>query len=401
MKKGLLLSGIVFFLFSLFSFSLYADEGSSLNIHLFYGDGCPHCAEEKDFLFNTFVKEYPQVDIYEYEIYYNRNNARLLQDVSKELGIRVDGVPFLVIGERGVVGYRDSTTPQQIRRYVDECLEQQCPDPLGSIVGISEEEEVSGEEEIINEEKEYVSVPVLGEIDPLHVSLPLLTVVMGALDGFNPCAMWALLFLISLLLGMRDRKRMWLLGTVFIIASAFVYFLFMAAWLHLILFIGVILWIRIGIGGLALFGGGYSIREFFKKDGAGCKVSEGEKKKKIFYRIKSVVHEHSLWLALGGIILLAFAVNLIELICSAGLPAVYTQVLALNQMALWQYYGYILLYIFFFMLDDLFVFVVAMVTLEITGITTRYVKWARLIGGVIMIIIGILLIFKPEWLLFS
>ena len=117
--------------------------------------------------------------------------------------------------------------------------------------------------------------------------------------------------------------------------------------------------------------------------------------------MKLIVQQNSLWLALGGIIVLAFAVNLVELICSAGLPAVYTQVLALNDLATWQYYAYILLYVFFFMLDDLLIFFIAMITLKMTGITTKYSKVSRLIGGLAMLAIGLLLIFKPEWLMFG
>jgi hypothetical protein len=106
-------------------------------------------------------------------------------------------------------------------------------------------------------------------------------------------------------------------------------------------------------------------------------------------------------LALGGIIVLAFLVNLVELVCSAGLPAIYTQILALNNLANWQYYFYIFLYVFFFMVDDLLIFIVAMVTLKMTGLSTRYARYSHLIGGILMIIIGILLIFKPEWLMFG
>jgi len=246
-----------------------------------------------------------------------------------------------------------------------------------------------------------IKVPILGEVEIKKFSLPILTILLGILDGFNPCAMWTLLFLISLLLGMKNRKRMWLLGSAFIVASAAVYFLFMSAWLNLILFLGFVVWVRILIGILALLGGGYSLKDFIFNKNSGCKVVGDEKRQKTFEKIKLAVQQKSLWLSLGGIIVLAFAVNLVELICSAGLPAVYTQVLALNDMVSWQYYLYILLYIFFFMLDDLFIFFVAMVTLEMTGITTKYTRTSRLIGGLVMLAIGLMLILKPAWLMFG
>lgn len=210
-----------------------------------------------------------------------------------------------------------------------------------------------------------------------------------------------LLFLISLLLGMKDKKRRWILGSAFIGASAFVYFLFMAAWLNLLLFIGFIVWVRILIGLVALGGGGYNLKEFFTNKDSGCKVTGGKKRQAVFEKLKSITHQKQFLITLGGIILLAFAVNLVELICSAGLPVIFTQILTLSNLSDWQYFGYMLLYIFIFMLDDLFIFFTAMITLEMTGISTKYSRVSHLIGGILMAIIGLLLIFKPELLMFG
>jgi cytochrome c biogenesis protein CcdA len=174
----------------------------------------------------------------------------------------------------------------------------------------------------------------------------------------------------------------------------------MVAWLNFILFIGFVIWVRLLIGGVALLGGSYNLKEFFFNKDGGCKVANDEKRQKVFTRLKQIVQQKSFVISFLGIILLAFAVNLVELVCSAGLPAVYTQ-LALNDLSGWQYYAYILLYIFFFMIDDLFIFFITMTTLQMTGISTKYSRISKLIGGAIMIIIGILLIFKPEWLMFG
>jgi len=209
------------------------------------------------------------------------------------------------------------------------------------------------------------------------------------------------LFLISLLIGTKSRNRRWFLGGAFIAASAAVYFIFLAAWLNLIIFLGFIIWIKLIIGLLALFGGVYNLKEFLFNKESGCKIIQNNGRRKTFEKIKNIVQQKNFFLALGGIILLAAAVNLVELICSAGLPAIYTQILTLNNLNPWQYYFYLLLYIFFFMLDDLFVFFITMITLEMTGITTKYTRLSKLIGGLLMLAIGILLIFKPEWLMFG
>jgi len=388
-----------------------------INAYLFYGDSCPHCAQERRYLNDVLKSEYPGLEIYEYEIYNNRDNISLLREAADKLGAKVDGVPFLIIGDQPFIGYVEGLTSEEIKETVKKCSLVLCPDSLvdilsanrenissergGEGIDVAQVESTATQECAPDENQKIITLPLIGEVNALNFSLPVLTIVMGILDGFNPCAMWTLLFLISLLLGMKDRKRMWILGATFIVASASVYFMFMAAWLNLILFLGFVVWVRILIGVLALLGGGYSLKEFIFNKESGCKVTNSEKKRKVFEKLKLAVQQNSLPLALGGIIVLAFAVNLVELICSAGLPAVYTQVLALNEMTGWNYYLYILLYIFFFMLDDLLIFFIAMVTLQMTGVTTKYARTSRLIGGVTMLAIGLMLIFKPEWLMFG
>lgn len=425
------------FLFLFFFANQAFATGTSVdfvNAYLFYGDGCPHCAQEKEFLYKTLKVKYPNLRIYEYEIYKNRQNTYVLKDVADKLGVRVDGVPFLVIGDEHFIGYADGITSESIEQRVDECFQKQCPDSIAKIEDIFQgkiqeqkittpsvdkknEEEIPAIEtekvskapipeekpacEQTDKDKKIVKIPLIGEINILSFSLPILTIIMGALDGFNPCAMWTLLFLISLLLGIKDRKRMWLLGLTFILSSAFVYFLFMSAWLNLVLFLGFVVWVRLLIGGLAILGGGYSLKEFIFNKKGGCKITGSEKRQKVFEKMKLLVRQNSLWFSLGGIILLAFAVNLVELICSAGLPAVYTQVLAINNISPLSRYLYIFGYILFFMLDDIAIFFIAMFTLEMSGVTTKYSRVSRFIGGILMFLIGLLLIFKPEILMFG
>lgn len=248
---------------------------------------------------------------------------------------------------------------------------------------------------------ESLTVPIIGTIQTANLSLPVLSVVIGLIDGFNPCAMWTLLFLISLLLGMKDKKRMWILGITFIVTSAFVYFLFLTAWLNFFLILGFVFWVRIVIALVAIGVGIYNLRDYhINRDGA-CKVTGNENRRKTFHKLKRITHEKKFILALGGIILLAFAVNLVELVCSAGLPAIYTQILSISNLSPGQHYFYILIYIFFFMLDDLVVFAIAMITLHAVGVQSKYARLSRLIGGILMLIIGGLLLFKPEILMFG
>jgi hypothetical protein len=152
---------------------------------------------------------------------------------------------------------------------------------------------------------------------------------------------------------------------------------------------------------MALIAAIINIRSYIKSNDSGCEVVDDKKRKKMFQKIRKFTSEKSLILALIGVIGLAVSVNLVELACSAGLPLVFTELLALNNTSSLMRFLYTLVYIFFFLIDDLVIFFIAMFTMKVTGISTKYNKYSHLLGGIIMLLIGILLIFKPEWLMFN
>ncbi len=376
-------------------------DTASTNLYLFWGDGCPHCAKEEVFL-KSIESKYPDLRIQRFEVWNHKDNASLMMAVAKQLNTSIGGVPFTIIGDKTFVGFDESYIASQIEDRIKECVGGSCPDSVASIVPALESKKDEAQTQAADEVNQTpkvvgkIDAGIFGELDMAKLSLPALTVIIGILDGFNPCAMWTLIFLISLLIGMHNKKRMWILGSAFIVASAAVYFLFMVAWLNIFLFIGMVAWVKVIIGLVALLGAWYSLKDFYTNKDAACEVGDVEKKKKTMNKLQTYVENKSFWLAFFGIVALAFMVNLIELLCSAGFPAVYTQVLAMNNLPTWQYYSYILIYIFFFMLDDLIVFFVAMFTLQTTGLTTKYSRASRLVGGVLMLIIGLLMIFKPS-----
>lgn len=371
----------IFFTFLLFIFAnnIFAKEVSSnADIILFYGDGCPHCEKAQVYL-NELKELYPDLIIEELEVYKNVDNQKRMSEISDNLETEVKGVPFIVIGENYIFGYdSNGRTNKQILNYLN--IEN-------SVEKVTEEESTS------------IDLPLFGTISTGSISLPIFTIMVAVIDGFNPCAMWTLLFLLSILVGMKDKKRMWILGSFFIMASAFVYFIFLAAWFNFFSFFAYVTWIKIVIGIIALVAGGYYLKEAIKNPTGACHITNNSKKSIILEKIKIFTRSQSLIVGVLGMIVLAIAVNIIELACSAGLPAVYTQVLSINELPVWQYYSYLLLYVLVFMIDDLFIFFTAMMTLKITGIQGKYSQISHWIGGILLLIIGILLIFKPDWLM--
>jgi thiol-disulfide isomerase/thioredoxin len=381
------------------------NTSNNVTLYLFWGNGCPHCESEIKFL-NKIQKDYPTLTIKKFEVWGSSKNREIFAQVGQKLGADVKGVPFTVIGNNSIGGYyNDDTTGAEIRDEIDKCVQNGCPDVVSEFTPTppTVSPETSTDNPWKNAPKslpKQVNVPLVGSVDLTTLSLPVITIVIGLLDGFNPCAMWILLFLISLLLNLENKKRRWIIGSTFILSSGLVYFFFMAAWLNILLFIGLIVWVRVAIALFALGAGAFSLKKFWQHH-TGCIVENDEKRKKTFEKLKKITYDKNLLVALFGIIALAFAVNLVELLCSAGFPAIFTQILALHQLPPFQSYFYIFLYIFFFMLDDIIVFVVAMKTLETTGISTKYSKYSHLIGGILMLAIGALMIIKPQYLMLN
>lgn len=387
---------------------LGASAKEVVNIHLFYGNGCPHCAHEKEFL-EEYLDGRDDVKLYKYEVWYNSKNQELLAKVQDKLNNKQSGVPYTVIGDKVIVGYSSGVTDKNIKKYVDAYLNNMVSyrDYVGEITGVSEVKNIDNDkddEKTETKEDTSVEVPVLGKVDAKDVSLPLLSVVLGFVDGFNPCAMWILIFLITMLFGMKDKKKMWILGLTFILTSGIVYLMFMLTWLNLATFISRISFIRLIVAFVAVIVGVVNLVKFSnsitKKDD-GCDVVDKKERKKIMNQITKITNEKKFILAIVGIIGLAASVNIIELMCSVGIPLLFTQILAMNDLSTLQYGIYIFIYIFFFLLDDLAIFAISMFTLNVTGISTKYSKYSHLIGGIVMLIIGLLLIVKPEILMFN
>ena len=380
-----LVSAITILIFLVFPFSVLGEELSQIEeveINFFYSAICPHCSEEKEFL-KALEEEYPEIEIKKYEVISSPENQEILKNFYEKYQVpeREKGyVPVTFTPTKYFVGFNEQIG-KEIESCIRECLIGTTPAP------------------------QKIKIPFFGEVDISKMSLPALTVTLGALDGLNPCAMWVLLFLIALLINTRSRKRMWLIGGTFILASGLVYYLILTAWLNLFLAISYVNLTRIFIGIFALGVGTWQIKNFITYHPGVCKIlglsSRIERGLKLKEKAEKIALSPLTFGMIGGLICLAVAVNLVEFFCSAGLPAIYTRILALNPISTLSYYLYLLLYTFVFMLDDLIIFSIAAITLSKIGFTDKYNYWATLIGGLLIFVLGILLIFKPELLMFG
>ena len=355
-----------------------SSTGEGYEVHFFSVTGCPHCADQRAFN-ERLANTYPLIQILEHDAATPQGRALLDQMLEEREIVYEPGFPITIFGNQVFGDWQsEETSGRPIEEALQLCLAGNCPPPTGK-----------------EPEEDGIVLPIIGKLVLSEYSLPVLAVILGIVDGFNPCALWVLLYLISLVMTLRDRRRIWLIVGSFVLASGVLYFLFMTAWLNVFLFIGYIRPVTVVIGLVALGGGILQIMELIKTKGEiVCEVTSEESREKTMARMQRIVSSPITLGTIVGIIALAFAVNAIEFVCSAAVQAVFTQVLSLAGLTTFQYYGYILLYVFFFMLNNLVIFGAAAFALT-SNLGVRYAKYARPIGAAILIILGVLLLFAP------
>jgi len=245
---------------------------------------------------------------------------------------------------------------------------------------------------------ESADLPVFGRVNASEVGMPAFTIAIGLVDGFNPCAMWVLLFLLSLLVNLKNRARMFAIAGVFVLISGMAYFAFMAAWLNVFMFLGYLRGVQITLGVLGIAVGGIHVKDFFAfKKGVSLSIPETAKPG-IYERTRRIVTAETLWAAVAGAVVLAVLVNIVELLCTAGLPALYTNVLMMQGYPAAKNYAYLALYNAAYMFDDGLMVLIAVVTLGRHKLQEKEGRWLKLISGTLILALGVVMIFKPEWL---
>jgi glutaredoxin len=359
-------------------------DSDSIEVHFFYAPTCPHCTEQKP-IYYDIKEERTDVSFFEHDAS-SQDGSALFYKMAKEADMDTSrlGVPTLFIGKHVLVGLQSR---ENILSAIDECINECTGEEYQS-------EDSQGIEEGFND----FEIPFIGRTDLTAWSLPILAVVLGFIDGFNPCALWVLIFIITLLLGERDKKKIWLVVGSFVFASAVSYFLFMTAWLNFFLLMGYIKLVTILIGMFAVGAGVLHIRDWILTKGeVVCNVTDAKSRKKTMDKIKDILSKPVTIGVILSIVGLAFMVNAIEFVCSAAIPAVFTQLLAISDISTFQHYMYISLYVLFYMLIHIIIFSMAAFALS-SGLAEKYAKYCKLIGGLIMFLLGMMLLFAPHLL---
>ncbi|MEO0592863.1 MAG: glutaredoxin domain-containing protein [Myxococcota bacterium] len=353
-------------------------------VEIYTRPGCRHCEAAKAFL-GELEQDRPELEVVEYDIVADSEARARLERRCEDAGIDAPGVPSFLVGDTLVVGFSETT-----RKALRDALEQSSESASSSGVCTLDDSNAC------TEGPTTVDVAWLGELSVDRLGLPLFAIALGLLDGFNPCAMWVLLFLLSLLVNLHDRARMLLIAGTFVIVSGVAYFAFMAAWLNAFLLIGLSRPVQVLLGVFAIGAGAIHTKDFFAPShGPSLSIPESAKPG-IYRRARKLLNAPSLYAALLGAITLALMVNVVELLCTAGLPAIFTHVLAARELGRWEHFGYLGLYTLAYVIDDSLMVAMAVITLSRTKLQERGGRWLKLLSGMLMLVLGLVLLTAPE-----
>jgi len=372
-----------------------AEDGTvSVRLYYFYSPTCPHCQEAAPFI-EALAQRLPWLEVDKRSVANNRDNARFYFDTAKALGVEALSVPGFIFCRQVVIGYDTAaTTGAELERALTACHERAAAGlPAAAVTG--------GPAHAVPEDGAVgssVRIPFVGTVDAQRLSLPVLTLVLAGVDAFNPCAFFVLLFLLSLMVHAKDRRRMFLVGGTFVLFSGLIYFVFMAAWLNMFLLVGELRIVTIAAGLLALTMGAINVKDFFWfKQGVSLSIPDSAKPG-LFKRMREVVATGSTGPMLASTILLAIVANSYELLCTAGFPMVYTRSLTLAALPTWQYYAYLAAYNVIYVLPLLAIVMVFARTMGARKLGESEGRALKLVSGLMMAAFGVVLLAAPQLL---
>jgi len=389
------------FLSLLFAFSAsfassQVPQGAPPDLEVFTRTGCPHCDAAKRFLADL-QRRRPDLTVRIYEIDHDPAAQKRLLDLADDRKLAFPGVPaFLLRGELLIGFLSPDTTGARIVALLDS--------PSTEAAGESQESCRVNTPVTCEDERSALSgsdkipVPLFGHLSVRELGLPMFTFILGLIDGFNPCSMWVLLFMLSLLAGLRDRVKMLLVAGTFVAVEGLAYFAFMAAWMNAFLFIGLSRATEVVLGGVGIVAGIINMRDFWRSRGGFTLSIPESAKPGLYARLRGILQAERIAAAVVGAAVLALLVQVVELLCTAGFPALYTRILTIRHLDSWAYYGYLGIYNVAYMLDDVIVLTIGVVTLSQRRLQEREGRRLKLLSGAVMAGLGVVLILKPEWL---
>ncbi len=366
--------------------ALRADDTDPVRLYYFWGDGCPICDRQAEFL-DRLGEEYPELEIHRFEVWYDDENRQLLQDVAELRGFDVRGVPVTLVSDRYWVGF-NAAVASQIRDTVERCEELDCPDPVSAALPPARLGGVEGA---------AIRLPFLGTIDAAGRAPLASTVLIAAVDGVNPCSLWVLTMLLALVAYARSRAKTVIVGSTFLLVTALVYGAFILGAVTVLGMVRHLGWVRAITAAVALIFGIVSVKEYFAFGrGVSFTISPGQKRTIAAWMRSAVAGERSLAAMVALTAIAAFGIALVELPCTAGFPVIWSGMIAERGISGAPFVALLAVYLLVYLLIEIAVFVTALVGARVFRMTETYARVIKLFGGVIMIALAVVLLLVPD-----
>jgi len=418
MKKGKFFSILIMilgiFFVSQVGYSSGNNRGKKVKIEYFGRKDCKNCANLEKFLKELSTKR-DDFEYVEHKIDESKEEKAFFDETTSKLKL-VKGTPIIYIDGHIIQGFNTAdTTGKEIESLInsgktkDKILTLKEYVESGQAGNVSSNGAVCTGDTVCEvpgltkgaENQVLVNIPIINKtVDLTNYSLLTMSIILGTIDGFNPCAMWVLVLFLTALIAVGNKVKMFRVAGLFIFAEAAMYFFILNAWIYAWDFVGLDKWVTPLVGIVGIIGGIFFIRNYLKKgDTLECEVTDFEQRAKISKKIKDIANKPFTLLTALAIIGLALSVNVIEFACSVGIPQTYTKILQINEVPFWTRQFYTFIYIIGYMIDDIIVFGFALMSVNKLQLTTKYSKWVNLFGGILMIILGFIMLIKPSLLI--
>lgn len=393
------------------SSSMQADE--PVTIYFFWGDGCPHCAEAKPFLADL-AQRYPSAQVRDFEVWYHEENREPLVRMAAKFGFEPTAVPIIFIGDRYWVGYAEDPIGKEIEATVAACALSGCPDAGAGVLSPAAAPTVAtvktqtpaaampqgsqaGSGDPPAAGSDTLTLPLIGSVDLATQSLALSTALIAFVDGFNPCSLWVLSVLLALTLHTGSRKKVAIIGLVFLTVTSLVYVLFIAGLFTMFTIVSFVGWIRVVVALLALFFAVVNIKDYFwYKEGLSFTIAD-EKRPGLFRSMRRVLAAgDSLPALIGATVVMSAGASLVEFSCTAGFPVLWTNLLAAQGVTVLTFVLLLALYMLIYQIDEIGIFLAAVFGLRASRIEEKHGRILKLIGGMLMLTLAAVMLIDPN-----
>jgi len=399
-----------------------AQEEPKVIIYMFWGDGCPHCAEAEPFLIEL-AERYPNVELRFYEVWYNDNNLDMLMNMGARYGFEPGAVPTIFLGDKNWTGFGD-TIAAEIESAVQGCLTTDCGDagagldfsraeitvltepagestaapatPMPTVTPVPTATTAPTSGEQSTPQSNTIKVPLLGTVDLSSISLFLSTLLIAFVDGFNPCSLWVLSLLLAITIPSGSRKKVVLIGLIFLTVTALIYALFIAGLFSMLSFARYMIWVQSVVALISLVFAAINIKDYFWYKNCVSLTISDKQKPGIMQKMRRVMDaQNSFWGLAGATVVLAAGVSIVEFSCTAGFPVLWSNLLSSQNVAILTFVLLLLVYMLIYQLDELVIFFSAVYTLKASRLEEKQGRILMLIGGMLMLALALVMLIKP------